>query len=174
MNKIKSFICLGIITTLVLALMPLTSVFAAQPNKTEITIDDTYVLDPPVCSFDITAHQSGTMTVTDFYDQNGNVIKTTYKYGSMKETWSANGKSLNDQISGPGTILYTPGSPMIEFSFLGTNDHLTVPGYGVASPYGGSRQRTFQLNTETGVVTLVKSTGIYLTDPTPICNYLGG
>jgi hypothetical protein len=172
MNKIKILISLGVIATLVLALMPLTAVLAAKPNKGELTVEDTHVLDPAVCSFDITIHEYGTISWMDFFDQNGNLIRSYTFYGSMKETWSANGKSLNDQISGPGQLVFTPGSPILEFSFLGTNDHLTVPGYGIASPYGGSGQRTFQYDMVTGVLTLVKSTGIYLTDPTPICNYL--
>jgi hypothetical protein len=67
----------------------------ALPDTTQTSIVQINVTDTVsgVCPFDIAEHQAGSFKVTDFFAQNGSIVKTilTPINGTFVTTWSANG-----------------------------------------------------------------------------------
>jgi hypothetical protein len=136
MKRIRIFLRLGIVATLVLALMPVTTALADAPIR--ITTPE---FDNSVDYFDygftcggepvhIIEHDWGTITLVVHFDKNGQPKLEHDSYlGQAHATLTANGKTVAFKINGPGNIRYNFDGTGIYFS-LGTAHLLTLPGYG--------------------------------------------
>jgi hypothetical protein len=171
MKALRKIHYLSIILAFVLVAAVVVPALATPPEFNNEVIDYTGPLDNP-CGIDISVHVFGTLRWQYFFDNNGALTRFHAIYGTLKQTWSANGKSLNMQISGP--IQFTVLSEtVIIVSFKGTNETITVPGYGHV--YGSMGNVSYKMDTTTEPWTLIevvreKGTSVY--DWDPICAYL--
>jgi hypothetical protein len=114
-----------------LALVP-TGVAQAQPPDHSVEhVDDTFT-DTTTCSFPIAVHVQGTVRHTNFFDQNGNVVRSLTVFPGFKVTFSANGTSITTASPIMQTdTLNADGSVTVALS--GLLNAVTVPGQGVVA-----------------------------------------
>lgn len=116
-----------------LALAPVTA-SAAQPEfytrYDDITIDDPVLT--PVCGFPVVSHYEGAVKGRNFYDKEGNLVRSfeTYSHHYLHTyTNPATGTTLT--TGGPAAFRYEyheDGS--VTFTATGLQDNITVPGEG--------------------------------------------
>jgi hypothetical protein len=106
---------------------------ASTQVRTVIRIDDTAV-ESEICSFDLTVHYLGSVTVTDFYDNTGFLYKTIAKGrpGPFTVTATANGITLTQQnVSFSEQFTYNADGSVKTITDNGPYNKFTVPGGGV-------------------------------------------
>jgi hypothetical protein len=107
----------------------------ASANSTETSIVQVDVTDTisGTCPFDIVEQQTGSFKVTDFFDENGNIVKTilTPIAGSFVTTWSANGITATSHGTPVVTITYDREGFFSSSTDVGVVFHFVVPGTGV-------------------------------------------
>jgi hypothetical protein len=171
MKALKKFHFMSIIMILVLSAAVVTPVLAGQPEFTDEVIDYTGPLDN-LCGFEITVHSYGTIRWQFFYDKNGVLTDAHEIYGQMKETWSANGKSVDVQISGPVQYKIISDTQVIE-TYEGTSQVITVPGSGKIYGSAGHFAYKWDYTTEPWTfIEVVKEAGTSVWDWDPVCAYL--
>jgi hypothetical protein len=141
----------GVLGTL--ALLPHQSVSAAPPtHQFDLDLSFTSVLPPAFtgCSFDLTVTNSGTSTVTTYYDQMGNVTKVhvTSPPSGLSVIFSANGHTYTSVSPGNQWTFYVNGNPT-QITVNGLEVHLKIPGMGVVGQAVGH----FTIDLTTGTVT---------------------
>jgi hypothetical protein len=172
MKVLKSLPVLLIISFLLLPQASVTPVQARPPDFFEVTIDTTLPLKNHPCGFPISDNTYMVQHVQQFFDKDGNRIRLHVIYGQMNESWSANGKSLELQNSGPLHWEFVSETEVIE-SFRGAFI-ITVPGFGRV--YGRAGNVTWKWDTTGDIWTLVevlKETGPFIQNWDFICDYLG-
>jgi hypothetical protein len=169
MNKIRILVSLGVVATLVLALMPATSALADAPIRWTWPADPSHNIDNNGCSFDIWEAYDGVSDATMFVDQNGNFKGISFK-ADYTVTWSANGKTHKLEVKGPYMIKTWKNGNEIDMS-VGTNHKLVLPGYGPVFGYAG--QISVKYNPTTGEVIKEKAVGNIVDPPNwdAICAY---
>jgi hypothetical protein len=100
------------------------------------------------CGFDVTVTQTGTGTITIFYDQSGNVTRVRTATPGASVTFSANGHSYTSSTPASSTTSYVDGSPTTTV-INGLEAHLVIPGMGVVGQAVGH----FVTDLTTGQVT---------------------
>ena len=171
MKAPKKFHFMSIILILVLSAAVVTPVWAGPPEFNDEVIDYTGPLDNP-CGFEITIHYYGTIGWQLFYDNNGVLTDAHAIYGRMKETWSANGKSVDVQISGPIQLKIISDTQVIE-SLKGTAQVITVPGSGKIFGQAGHFANKWDYTTEPWTfIEVVKEAGTSTLNWDPVCAYL--
>ena len=162
-----------IIPMLLLPLASVTSVQAKGPDFFAETIDFTGPVDNP-CGFEIVKYVYGTLHYQIFFDKDGMVIRWHENYGQVNETWSANNKLLNLQVSGDVHYKIISATEVIQ-SMLGTYVFITVPGYGRVYGQAGNFSYKWDFTSDPWIfIKAVKEVGAqYIEDWDPICDYLG-
>jgi len=171
MKAQKKFHFLPSILILVLAAAFVTPVLAGPPEFYDEEIDYTGPLDNP-CGYDITDHVYGTLRLQYFFNEGRSLITGHAIFGPLKEIWSANGKSVNVQISGPVFEIDLSETVLIQ-SYKGTDVVITVPGSGRI--FGGSGNFTYKFDSSTEpwtLIEIVKAAGTASWDWDPVCTYL--
>jgi len=119
MKKIKILTSLGVIMTLALALLPMTTALAAPPTKTEYP-QIIYGTVPTLCPFPIDVALASSITQIDHIDQSG-ALTRIYQHVVEQDTFTANGKTL---VSLPYTF-----NVEILFDSSGNLTHIWLSGF---------------------------------------------
>ena len=144
MKKMDAFRILSVLFIAVLALTAAPA-FAGAPEHSEVDVNSSGTFLSP-CGFEIQGRTTGTLKIIHWTDANGRAIeRTTTVAPNLKATWSANGKSINLQVAGPGQTLITP-SYQVNL-FLGTNMFTIIPGTGHVLGFAGQIKALLDLNT---------------------------
>jgi hypothetical protein len=171
MKALKKFQFMSIILILVLSAAVVTPVLAGPPEFYDEVIDYTGPLENP-CGFEITVHSYGTIRWQYFFDKNGVLTDAHAICGQMKETWSANGKSVDVQISGPIQYKIISDTQVID-SIKGTAQVITVPGFGKIYGQAGHFAYKWDYTTEPWTfIEVVREAGTSAWDLDPVCAYL--
>lgn len=84
---------------------------AAPPERFTEHVDDTFLSrTSEECGFDILLHLEGTMTWTDFYDQNGELSRSLATYPGLFYTFinAATGESVTSRSPDPEHFAWNP------------------------------------------------------------------
>ena len=122
------------LSALLLALLAATAgpAGATPPTTTETAVNSTFHLPAgAVCSFPLTIHNSGLRRVTTFFDEAGNVTRTTILLPHFTQSYlnESNGKTLSTPLAGPA-IIEPNGDGTVTTSVPGNDGRLVVPGQG--------------------------------------------
>jgi hypothetical protein len=128
-KRIGSHLWLMILVIL-LTVVAVGPVSADAPDKTVIPIDETKPLENNQCPFPIEDHLSGTMVIKEFVDKDGIGRGMHYSFPNYKETWSANGKTVNFELSGPAHFEAVADHTQFLVKTVGTSMFATLPHYG--------------------------------------------
>jgi len=123
-----------------LALVAVTAVAAAvaatagavTPTVAEANVDNTFVFGAgAVCSFPVTIHNVGRRRTTTYFDQQGNVTKTTIHLNSFTQsvTNTSTGKTLSTPLAGP-VIIEPNGDGTVTTKIAGNDGRIVLPGQG--------------------------------------------
>ena len=162
MKILKNLLVLFIITMLMIAMVPASPVQASAPFIRVSTIDQTLSLADTFgnpCGFMIADHLYGTMREEFFFDQAGQVTRLNAIWGQLKETWSANGKSLNVQVSGPILFTVLSDPEFYIMSVTGTSALITVPGFGTVYGSAGKTSTLWKFGSPNTMIGVVKEVG---------------
>jgi hypothetical protein len=129
MKALRKIHYLSILLALVLTAAVVAPALATPPNFIDIVLDYTHT-DVTSCEFEITHHVYGVLRGQDFFDNDGNLTRLHDIWGGVKQTWSANGKTLDVQVSGPGHFRILSDTLLIQESH-GTATVITIPGHGI-------------------------------------------
>ncbi len=175
MNKQTLFRLLAVFAVILLPFLTASPVQAGAPIPTKEVFDDYYPVEND-CGFEITGHLYGRLDSSYFLYDNGLKNKILVHAPTLKGTWSANGKELNFQVSGP--VQYRQTNEGFLQIMLGTWDFLTVPGYGAVWGFAGHVILEWQfIGVENGqeiyeMVAVLKEVGNFTPyDWAPICAY---
>ena len=164
-----------IIPILALSLAIAVPAHAMEPSFWEDSWDDTWDVENP-CGFSIVAHEVATARNKVFFDNEGVPIRFIASYPNFKQTWSANGKSLNVKVSGPIHVeILSVGTDEI-LMMVGPLGLMTVPGYGNVQGFAGNFTFRFQvIDGEWEITEVYKVAGNLNPENNwdPICAYLG-
>ena len=112
---------------------------AASPHRSTVHVEDTFVSRTTEdCGFNILLHIEGTITVTEFADQAGTVIRALVTYPALFFTFSneATGESVTSRSPDPEHYRWgTDGT--LTLTVTGLVMHLVVPGEGVLAAQAG-------------------------------------
>lgn len=84
---------------------------AAQPDRYRVHVDDTFLSRTSVaCGFDILLHIEGTLSFTDFYDQDGHLTRSLATYPDLFYTFinAATGESVTSRSPDPEHYTWNP------------------------------------------------------------------
>jgi hypothetical protein len=110
---------------------------AAEPAHVVIPINDTFT-DNQSCDFPVVVHLEGTGRSTDFFDKNGNLIRTLSVFPGLTISFSANGKTLTS--ASPAIDIDTFNADGTVTAFIaGLLAHISVPGQGIIAINTGLR-----------------------------------
>jgi hypothetical protein len=110
---------------------------AAEPAQVVIPINETFT-DNESCDFPVVVHLEGTRRATDFFDQNGNLIRTLSVYPGLTISFSANDKTLTSAT--PAIDIATINADGTVTVFIaGLLAHISVPGQGIVAINTGLR-----------------------------------
>ena len=110
---------------------------AAEPAHVVIPINDTFT-DNQSCAFPVVVHVEGTGRSTDFFDQNGNLIRTLNVYPGLTISFSANGKTLTSASPAIDIDTFNADGTITVF-IAGLLAHISVPGQGIIAINTGLR-----------------------------------
>jgi hypothetical protein len=115
-----------------MSILPASAALAVAPDVQTYAVDNSFI--PPqlsgACGFNVTRHVEGTLTVSTFFDANGNFARELDRY-HLNETLSANGRTLVGRtIQNISVTLYSDGSFAV--AFVGSDFRLPVPGSGIS------------------------------------------
>lgn len=105
---------------------------AVTPAVVETDIDSTFVFPAgAACSFPLTIHNEGRRRITTYFDQQGNVIRTTIHLNSFTQSYTNNatGKTLSTPLAGP-VIIEPNGDGTVTTKIAGNDGRIVVPGQG--------------------------------------------
>ena len=105
---------------------------AVPPTVTETNIDSTFVFPAgSACSFPLTIHNEGRRRTTTYFDQQGNVIRTTIHLNSFTQSYTnaATGQTLSTPLAGP-VIIEPNGDGTVTTKIAGNDGRIVVPGQG--------------------------------------------
>ena len=171
MKALRKIHYLSILLALVLTAAVVAPALAIPPNINDIVLDFTRPEVTP-CEFEVTSHVYGVLRFHDFFDNDGNLTRLHDIWGGVKETWSANGKTLDSQVSGPSHFRFLPNSQLIQESH-GTTAVITIPGYGIVHGRRGYFAVLLDMSTNPPTpIDVVKDAGMYSEDWDAICTYL--
>jgi hypothetical protein len=169
-------VILGILAAFILAMVVMVPARADQPVHIRIPLDDsgTYPAfsDYNSCEFEIDYVLEGTLNIHEWYDENGDVVRANYNWSGVRNTLSANGKTLFEQDSGLNKQFIVSPTEYI-LVIHGHSWSIPIPGYGIA--YGSIGRwvlRVIHDGDEINSVDVLDRSGLNFEDPTPICDYL--
>ena len=113
---------------------------ALPPEHSTEQIDDTFVVPAAPegpCAFPVQVHFTAQLESTQFFDRDGNEIRTLVRFLGASATFSANGKSITDQQGGIEHVTFDPETGSATVTLTGLSGHLLVPGQGVAAQDSG-------------------------------------
>ena len=127
-----------VVTTCVLAVLPVSSAGATRPTVELMTFElievvapgETLVFGTNPCPFTITIHHEGTFVATTFFDRDGTPIRQLIRSKDFTETYSANGRSLTTKSTNSVLITIDATTGEIILTGRGNQRHLIVPGVG--------------------------------------------
>jgi len=105
---------------------------AVTPTVTETNIDSTFVFPAGgACSFPLTIHNEGRRRTTTYFDQQGNVVKTTIHLNSFTQSYTnaTTGETLSTPLAGP-VIIEPNGDGTVTTRIAGNDGRIVVPGQG--------------------------------------------
>jgi hypothetical protein len=122
------------LSALLLALLAATAgpAGATPPTTTETVVNSTFHLPAgAACSFPLTIHNSGLRRVTTFFDDAGNVTRTTILLPRFTQSYTneTTGKMLSTPLAGPA-IIEPNGDGTVTTRVPGNDGRLVVPGQG--------------------------------------------
>lgn len=178
MKGLKYITIMTILAVLLLAAVTPQQASAGAPIHYKVPLDDsgTYpaLSENNPCEFDIDYSLEGTLIFHEWYDENGQLLVGNYNWAGVKNTLSANGKTLFQQDSGLNRVITLSATQYLAY-IQGHSWSIAIPGEGIVY---GSIGRWELLVTHDGdgnilEVEVLSQHGINLEDPTPICDYLG-
>jgi hypothetical protein len=178
---------LHVFRILLVLLMVFGILAAATPAYADTHVQDDYVLDinftwtedapDNPCGFDIQWREYGVVRLNVWFDEENRVTHEVDIYGNVKESLSANGKTVNFLIQGPVqfNIEYPPDEIVLRAKSVGTAALATVPHYGKIRGGGVLILETAVYTRDGELISynLDKWVGNYTDDWDPICAYLG-
>src|SRR5262249_35034620 len=83
------------------------------------------------CSFPLTIHNEGRRRTTTYFDQDGNVTKTTIHLNSFTQSYTndSTGRKLSTPLAGP-VIIEPNGDGTVTTKIAGNDGRIVVPGQG--------------------------------------------
>ena len=172
----KKHAMLGILTfvlILSLSMMVVFPVHADAPFRWKGTTDETYDIEG-LCSFTIVDQIYGKLGERIFFDKEGVITFIHVSHPDLKETWSANGKTININISGPAQYQLVSETAFLEIH-IGTYQFATIPQYGRVWGWAGRLSLLWE-EVEPGVWEITEVTrdagAINLENQEAICAYL--
>jgi hypothetical protein len=103
-------------------------------------IDVTFVIPAAPegpCSFAIDVRFTAQLEHTHFFDREGNEIRDLTRLIGAATTFTANGKSITDQVGGVEHVTLDPETGSATITLTGLLGHLVVRGQGVAAQDSG-------------------------------------
>lgn len=157
-NALKIFVVLLITGILFAAATP---ALAIAPEKFTIPVAGSFVLAE--CEgFDVIDEYSGTLTITEFYNQDGELERLTFQENSQDRIFnSVSGFSVTSKYTVNQTFYPDTSGLYIR----GVAYNITVPGYGIV--YFDSGLGVYYI--ENGNYNLVKFAGNYQADTAVLC-----
>jgi len=128
---------LALLLGLTVLLSPLGVARATQPDHFVIPINDT-MTDEQSCDFPVVVHLEGTGRSSDFFDRDGNLIRSLAVYPGLTISFSANGKTLTSASPAIDIDTFNADGTVTVF-IAGLLAHLSVPGDGVIAIDTGLR-----------------------------------
>ena len=128
------------------------------------------------CDFALEMHSWGSVRVNYWLDDNGQVTQRIESYGTVRNTVSANGKTMNFHGQGPVQVRFE-GNNFATVKFLGPNWLFIAPGYGKVLGSVGQEvwECTIDPVTHEENCVLVKLVGSHeWEDPAAFCEYFSG
>jgi hypothetical protein len=144
---------LVILSILALSLAFAPSALADTPGHESFSID-TVEISPAEengCAFDIEVHTYGELRKNYWVDENGEITRWMDIYGNLKQTMSANGKTLMQRIQGPIHAEVVSADTTV-YKYVGTFALVTVPGSGISAGGGSLIVEEVIIDLETGDV----------------------
>lgn len=152
-NRAGKALAFAVSLIAVLTAIPVSQAHAAQPSMQVIPINDSFIAPyaSSFCGFDILRTDTGRLTITTWYDENGNISRQLVTV-SVHTTFSANGQTLTGITALQGTITnYPDGSMTVQTTGPSVFTH--APGQGTVWGYTGNQ--TFYIS-PTGDATLLR------------------
>jgi hypothetical protein len=133
---------LALLVVLAAGAAALPAVAAAIPPEHFPTeqIDETFIVPAAPegpCPFAIEGRFTARLEHTHFFDQEGNEIRNLTRLIGAATTWTANGKSITDQVGGVEHVTLDPETGSATLTLTGLLGHLVVRGEGVAAQDSG-------------------------------------
>jgi hypothetical protein len=103
-------------------------------------IDETFIVPAAPegpCAFAIEGRFTAQLEHTHFFDREGNEIRNLTRLIGAATTWTANGKSITDQVGGIEHLTLDPETGSATITLTGLLGHLVVRGQGVAAQDSG-------------------------------------
>jgi len=110
---------------------------AAEPTHVVIPINDSFT-DDQSCNFPVVVHVDGTGRSTDFFDRNGNLVRSLSVYPGLTISFSANGKTLTSASPAIDIDTFNADGTLTVF-IAGLLAHISVPGQGIIAINTGLR-----------------------------------
>jgi hypothetical protein len=179
MKRLFAVRILMIASLLVVSLASAPAALADTPGHETFPIDGLEISPGAEngCGFDIEIHTVGEYRGNYWVDDNGQVTRWMEIYGNLKQTLSANGKTLRSRVQG-SIHAQVVSEDRTLYKFVGTFGLVTVPGSGISAGGGGQIVEEVVIDVETGevlsdeILKWVGSTGEH-SDWDAICAYLG-
>jgi len=109
-----------------------TTAGAVPPSVAEADVNSTFHFAAgAACSFPLTIHNEGRRRTTTYFDQNGNVTRTTIHLPSFTQsaTNDLTGETLSTPLAGPA-IIEQNGDGTVTTKIAGNDGRIVVPGQG--------------------------------------------
>jgi hypothetical protein len=91
-------------------------------------VDDTFTIPAgEECAFPVEVHAFGNVRLTDFFDREGNVIRSLVVNPTFRVTFSANGKSITTVSVAPAHFTFNPDGSVV-LAVTGLQGHLILGG----------------------------------------------
>jgi hypothetical protein len=180
MKRLHILRILSVLLLVAMSLSAASPAYADTHYQIVIPTDDSWTWnatdeDNP-CGFDIGLHEYGNYRMNYWLDEDGQLTRELDIFGNMKLELSAHGKTLKLLYQGPAHWFYYENTVILKVT--GTNASLTVPGYGKVDGSAGLLIITFDIDPETGeLINGVEEKWVgsidFISDPNPVCAYLG-
>lgn len=153
--------------SMIAALLTNGSAEAAAPARQVTPVSESF--SAPVlsgaCGFEITGHLEGTITVTDFADQDDTFVREITLFRGT-QTFSGNNRSITGQTSQQITTAMRPDGSFT-VAFMGIDSLFTLPGSG---PVVGSAGRLKLLYAPNGdLLEVSQQVGPVFVEPAEVC-----
>ena len=153
--------CVTVLMLIAILLMGATPALAESPDRVTIPITGSFLV-AQCDGFDVVDTYSGSLIFKDFYDNDGNLVKSTLRIDTNEQiSNSVTGYSVHNTAAYNETI--DPSNN--EYFIRGLSFNITVPGYGIV--YFDSGLGIFVL--VDGEIVEVKFSGNYQPNTTLLC-----